>query len=59
MAELASNLFVTLQLQAVHAASEKAAVKEAKRKEPKARTKSSKATANSEDMLSVPDWMNV
>ena len=59
MAELASNLFVTLQLQAVHAASEKAAVKEAKRKEPNARTKSSKATANSEDTLSIPDWMNV
>ena len=59
MAELASNLIVTLQLHAVHAASEKAAVKEAKRKEPKARTKSSKATANSEDTLSIPDWMIV
>jgi hypothetical protein len=59
MAELASNLFVTLQLQAAHSSSENAKAKEAKRKEPKARRKSSSASADSEDELSVPDWMNL
>ena len=59
MAELASNLFVTLQLQAAHSSSESAKAKEAKRKEPKARRKSSSASADSEDELSVPDWMNL
>ena len=59
MAELASNLFVTLQLQAAHSSSESAKAKEAKRKEPKARRKSSSAGADSEDELSVPDWMNL
>ena len=59
MAELASNLFVTLQLQAAHSSSENAKAKEAKRKEPKARRKSSSASADSEGELSVPDWMNL
>ena len=59
MAELASNLFVTLQLQAAHSSSENAKAKEAKRKEPKARRKSSSAGADSEDELSVPEWMNL
>ena len=59
MAELASNLFVTLQLQAAHSSSESAKAKEAKRKEPKARRKSSSASADSEGELSVPDWMNL
>ena len=60
LAELASNLFVTLQLQAAHADSEKAAVKEEVRKEPKAKRKSSvAATESSDEEFSVPDWMNV
>jgi len=59
MAELASNLFVTLQLQAAHSSSENAKAKEAKRKEPKARRKSSSASADSEGELSVPDWMDL
>jgi hypothetical protein len=59
MAELASNLFVTLQLQAAFSSSENTKAKEAKRKEPKARRKSSKASADSEGELSVPEWMNL
>ena len=60
LAELASNLFVTLQLQAAHADSEKAAVKEEVRKEPKAKRKASvAATESSDEDFSVPDWMNV
>ena len=60
LAELASNLFVTLQLQSAHAASEKAAVKESKRKEPKAKRKSSAgATPSSKDDLTLPDWMDI
>jgi hypothetical protein len=60
LAELASNLFVTLQLQAAHADSEKAAVKEEVRKEPKAKRKASvAATESSDEEFSVPDWMNV
>jgi hypothetical protein len=58
LAGLASNLFVTLQLQAAHSSSEKVAAKEAKRKEPKARRKASKASADEEDELSVPEWMD-
>jgi len=60
LAELASNLFVTLQLQAAHADSEKTAIKEEVRKEPKAKRKSSTgATASSKDELTVPDWMDM
>jgi len=59
MAELASNLFVTLQLQAAFSSSENTKAKEAKRKEPKARRKSSSAGADSEGELSVPEWMNL
>jgi hypothetical protein len=59
MAELASNLFVTLQLQAAFSSSENTKAKEAKRKEPKARRKSSKASVDSEGELSVPEWMNL
>ena len=59
MAELASNLFVTLQLQAAFSSSENTKAKEAKRKEPKARRKSSSASADDGDDLSVPDWMNL
>ena len=59
MAELASNLFVTLQLQAAHLSSEKAAAKEAKRKEPKARRKSSSASADAGDDFSLPEWMDL
>ena len=59
MSELAANLFVTLQLATAQASSEKAAAKEAKRKEPKARRKASGASADSGDMLEIPDWMNV
>lgn len=60
LAELASNLFVTLQLQAAHADSEKAAVKEEVRKEPKAKRKASvAATESSDEEFSVPEWMNV
>ena len=59
MAELASNLFVTLQLQAAFSSSENTKAKEAKRKEPKARRKSSSASADSEGELSVPEWMNL
>ena len=58
LANLASNLFVTLQLQAAHTSSEKVAAKEAKRKEPKARRKASKASADDEGELNVPDWMD-
>jgi hypothetical protein len=60
LAELASNLYVTLQLQSAHAEAEKAAVKEASRKEPKAKRKStSGATASSTDDLTIPDWMDI
>jgi hypothetical protein len=59
LAGLASNLFVTLQLQAAHSSSEKVAAKEAKRKEPKARRKASKASADDEGELNVPEWMNL
>lgn len=59
MSELAANLFVTLQLQAAQTSSEKVAAKEAKRKEPKTRRKSSGASAGSEDMLEIPDWMDI
>ena len=59
MAELASNLFVTLQLQAAFSSSENTKAKEAKRKEPKARRKSSSASADSEGELNVPEWMNL
>jgi len=59
LANLASNLFVTLQLQAAHTSSEKVAAKEAKRKEPKARRKSSKASTDDEGELNVPEWMNL
>jgi len=59
MSELASNLFVTLQLQIAHSSSENVKAKESKRKEPKARRKSSKASASDGSDLSVPDWMNL
>ena len=59
MAELASNLFVTLQLQAAYSSSENAKAKEAKRKEPKARRKSSSTSSDAGDDLSVPDWMDL
>ena len=59
MAELASNLFVTLQLQAAFSSSENTKAKESKRKEPKARRKSSSASADSEGDLVVPEWMNL
>ena len=53
-----SNLFVTLQLQAAFSSSENTKAKEAKRKEPKARRKSSSAGADLEGELSVPEWMD-
>ena len=59
MAELASNLFVTLQLQMAHSASENVKVKEAKRKEPKAKRKSSSASADAGGDLSLPEWMDL
>jgi len=58
MAELASNLFVTLQLQAAYSSSENTKAKESKRKEPKARRKSSGTSSDGGDTLSVPEWMD-
>lgn len=57
LAELASNLFVTLQLQAAATGAEKVKAKEARRKEPKAKRKSAAAAAP--DDFSVPDWMDL
>jgi len=59
LAELASNLFVTLQLQSAQSTAEKVKTKESKRKEPKTRRKGSSKTSVSADDLSVPDWMNL
>tara|TARA_R110001583_G_scaffold50902_2_gene158875 strand:+ start:292 stop:1407 length:1116 start_codon:yes stop_codon:yes gene_type:complete len=59
LAELASNLFVTLQLQAAQSTAEKVKTKESKRKEPKTRRKGSSKTSVSADDLSIPDWMNI
>tara|TARA_R110000751_G_scaffold232141_1_gene333295 strand:+ start:17 stop:1114 length:1098 start_codon:yes stop_codon:yes gene_type:complete len=59
LAELASNLFVTLQLQSAQSVAEKVKTKESKRKEPKTRRKGSSKTSVSADDLSVPDWMNL
>ena len=59
LAELASNLFVTLQLQSAQSTAEKVKTKESKRKEPKTRRKGSSKTSVSADDFSVPDWMNL
>ena len=59
LAELASNLFVTLQLQAAQSTADKVKTKESKRKEPKTRRKGSSKTSASADNLSIPDWMNI
>lgn len=59
LAELASNLFVTLQLQAAQSTADKVKTKESKRKEPKTRRKGSSKTSVSADDLSIPDWMNL
>ena len=59
LAELASNLFVTLQLQSAQSVAEKVKTKESKRKEPKTRRKGSSKTSVSADDLSIPDWMNL
>lgn len=59
LAELASNLFVTLQLQSAQSTAEKVKTKESKRKEPKTRRKGSSKTSVSADDLSIPDWMNL
>jgi len=59
LAELASNLFVTLQLQAAQSTADKVKTKESKRKEPKTRRKGSSKTSVSADSLSVPDWMDL
>ena len=59
LAELASNLFVTLQLQAAQSTADKVKTKESKRKEPKTRRKGSSKTSVSADDLSVPEWMDL
>ena len=59
LAELASNLFVTLQLQSAQSTADKVKTKESRRKEPKTRRKGSSKTSVSADDLSVPDWMNL
>lgn len=59
LAELASNLFVTLQLQSAQSTADKVKTKESRRKEPKTRRKGSSKTSVSADDLSIPDWMNL
>jgi len=59
LAELASNLFVTLQLQSAQSTADKVKTKESKRKEPKTRRKGSSKTSVSADDLSVPEWMDL
>ena len=59
LAELAANLFVTLQLQSAQSTADKVKTKESKRKEPKTRRKGSSKTSASADDMSIPDWMNL
>lgn len=58
LAELASNLFVTIQLQAAQSTAAQVKSKEAQRKEPKAKRKSAKASDDSGE-FDTPEWMNI